>query len=50
MTEAYVRPDVAVFLNFLNNVPGAKMHELTPDEARAQMRMMGVVAELPVGD
>jgi acetyl esterase len=50
MTTAYVRPDVEAFLNFLNNVPGPKMHELTPDEARAQMRMMGVVAELPVGD
>ena len=50
MTTSFVRPDVATFLNFLNNVPGPKMHEVTPDEARAQMRMMGVVAELPVGD
>ena len=50
MTEAFVRPDVGVFLNFLNNVPGPKMHEVTPDEARAQMRVMGHVAELPVGD
>jgi acetyl esterase len=50
MTDAYVRPDVAVFLNFLNNVPGPKMHEVTPDEARTQMRMMGHVAELPVGE
>ncbi len=50
MTTPFVRPDVATFLNFLNNVPGPKMHEVTPDEARAQMRMMGVVAELPVGD
>jgi acetyl esterase len=50
MTTAYVRPDVEAFLNFLNNVPGPKMHEITPVEARAQMRMMGVVAELPVGD
>jgi acetyl esterase len=50
MTEPYVRPDVAAFLNFLNNVPGPKMHEVTPDEARGQMRVMGHVAELPVGD
>ena len=50
MTTPFVRPDVAVFLNFLNNVPGPKMHEVTPDDARAQMRMMGLVAELPVGD
>ena len=50
MTTPFVRPDVATFLNFLNNVPGPKMHEVTPDEARAQMRVMGHVAELPVGD
>ncbi len=50
MTDAYVRPDVAAFLHFLNTVPGPKMHEVTPDEARAQMRVMGHVAELPVGD
>ena len=50
MTTPFVRPDVAAFLNFLNNVPGPKMHEVTPDEARAQMRVMGHVAELPVGD
>jgi acetyl esterase len=50
MTQAFVRPDVAMFLNFLNNVPGPKTHELTPDEARAQMRAMGGVAELPVGE
>jgi acetyl esterase len=50
MTEAFVRPDVAMFLNFLNNVPGPKMYELTPAEARAQMLAMGNVAELPVGD
>jgi acetyl esterase len=50
MTEAFVRPDVALFLNFLNNVPGPKMHELSATEARAQMLVMGNVAELPVGD
>jgi acetyl esterase len=50
MTDAYVRPDVEAFLNFLNNVPGPRMHEVTPDEARAQMRVMGHVAEAPVGD
>jgi acetyl esterase len=50
MTEAFVRPDVAMFLNFLNNVPGPKMFELTAPEARAQMQAMGGVAELPLGD
>jgi acetyl esterase len=50
MSDPFVRPDVALFLNFLNNVPGPKMFELSADEARAQMRAMGGVAELPVGD
>lgn len=50
MTEHFVRPDVAAFLQFLNNVPGPKMHELTAPEARQQMLMMGHVAELPLGD
>jgi acetyl esterase len=50
MTDHFVRPDVATFLNFLNNVPGPKMFELSPADARQQMRAMGGVAELPVGD
>ncbi len=50
MTDFFVRPDVATFLNFLNNVPGPKMFELSPDDARQQMRAMGGVAELPVGE
>ncbi len=50
MTEAFVRPDTAAFLQFLNNVPGPKMHELSASDARAQMRVMGHVAELEVGD
>jgi acetyl esterase len=50
MSEPYVRPDVATFLTFLNNVPGPKVHQLSPTEARSQMRAMGGVAELPVGE
>jgi acetyl esterase len=50
MSEAFVRPDTAMFLNFLNNVPGPKMEELSAPEARKQMQAMGHVAELPVGD
>ena len=50
MTDAYVRPDVAAFLQFLNNVPGPKMYEVSAPEARAQMQVMGHVAELDVGD
>ncbi len=43
------RPDVQMFLTFLNNVPGPKLHELSPAEARAQMVAMGPVAELETG-
>lgn len=50
MTDHYVRPDVAAFLQFLNSVPGPKMHEMSAPEAREMMRTMGSVAELPVGD
>jgi acetyl esterase len=50
MTDAYVRPDVAQFLQFLNNVPGPKMYELTAPEARAQMLAMMQVAERDVGE
>ena len=31
----FVRPDVTAFLRYLNSVPGPKMHELPPAEARA---------------
>jgi acetyl esterase len=50
VTEAYVRPDVAMFLQFLNNVPGPKMYELSAAEARTQMLTMVSIAELPVGE
>lgn len=50
MTEPYVRPDVRLFLDYLNNLPGPKTHELPPAEARELMRKMRHVAELPVGE
>lgn len=50
MTDPFVRPDVAAFLGFLNSVPGPKMHELSPADARQQMLTMGDLCELPVGD
>ncbi len=49
MSDPYVRPDVAGFLEFLNSVPGPKMHEVTADEAREQMRAMMAVGELELG-
>ncbi len=44
------RPDVQMFLAFLNNLPGPKVHELDAATARLQMRAMGPVAEAPTGD
>ena len=44
------RPDVAAFLQFLNNVPGPKMHELPPEGARMTMVAMLPVAEQPTGE
>jgi acetyl esterase len=50
MSEPYVRPDVAAFLAFVNSQPGPKMSEVSVDEARQMMVMMGAVAEEPVGE
>lgn len=43
------RPDVQMFLNFLNNLPGPKVHELDAPAARAQMLAMRPVAEADTG-
>lgn len=45
-----VRPDVASFLGYLNNLPGPHTHQMTPDEARRQFVAMKDVADLPVGE
>jgi acetyl esterase len=50
MTGPFVRADVAAFLQFLNSVPGPKMHEVTAAEARAQMTAMGSLAEADLGE
>jgi acetyl esterase len=49
VTEAFVRPDVAAFLHYLNSVPGPKVHELTPVMAREMVRAMRGVADLETG-
>jgi acetyl esterase len=50
MTDPYVRPDVALFLQFLNSAPGPKMHEVSPAESREMMRAMGPAAEAETGE
>lgn len=49
-TETYVRPDVAMFLQFLNAVPGPKFYEVSAVEARALTAAMRDVADAPVGE
>jgi acetyl esterase len=50
MTEAFVRPDVAAFLAFLNAQPGPKTHEVSASDARMMMVMMAALAEEPLGE
>ena len=50
MTEPFVRPDVRGFLDFLNAVPGPKMHEVDVQTARGMYLMMKDVADLPLGE
>jgi acetyl esterase len=49
VTEAFVRPDVAAFLGYLNSVPGPKIHELAPAAAREMGRAMRGIADLETG-
>ena len=46
----YVRPDVRVFLDYLNSVPGPKMHEMDALGARQAYYAMKDIADLPVGE
>jgi len=50
ITTPFVRPDVALFLQFLNAVPGPKFWEVSADEARAMTSAMRDVADAPVGE
>ena len=45
-----VRPDVAMFLQFLNAVPGPKFWEVPAADARAMTAAMRDVADAPVGE
>ena len=50
MTEPFVRPDTRAFLDFLNAMPGVKMHEMDAPAARQVYVAMRDVADLPVGE
>jgi len=50
MAEPFVRPDVRMFLDFLNNLPGPKTYEVGPAEARVMMAKSRHVADVPTGE
>ena len=50
MPQPFVRPDVRRFLDYLNNLPGPRSHEVGPVEARRMMIASRHVADVPVGD
>jgi acetyl esterase/lipase len=45
-----MRPDVRQFLDWLNNLPGPRSHEVGPAEAREMMVKSRYVADAPTGD
>lgn len=50
MSDPFVRQDVRTFLDFVENVPAPKMHELDAPAARKQYLGMRDLADLPTGE
>lgn len=50
MTQIFVRDDVRQFLDYLNNLPTPRSHEVGPVEARRMMLRSREVADAPTGD
>ena len=50
MPDPFVRPDVKLFLDYFNNLPGPKTYEVGPVEARAMMVQARDVSDAPVGE
>ena len=50
MSEPYVRPDVRIFLDYLNRLPGPRSHEVGPAEARIMLQKSRHVADAPTGN
>ncbi|HEU0099872.1 MAG TPA: alpha/beta hydrolase [Allosphingosinicella sp.] len=49
MTDPYVRPDVRIFLDYYNKLPGPRAHEAGPNQARAMILASRYVADAEVG-
>ncbi len=50
MSEIFVRPDVRLFLDYFNALPGQKTYEVGPVEARRMMLASRHVADGPCGE
>jgi acetyl esterase len=50
VTEPFVRPDVRLFLDYLNSLPGPRTHQVGPNEARTMMLASRHVADAPAGE
>ena len=50
MSEVFVRPDVRLFLDYFNALPGQKTYEVGPVEARRMMTAARHVADAPIGE
>jgi len=46
----FVRPDVRMFLGYLNSLPGPRTHEMTPAQARQLYLASKDLTDLPVGE
>jgi acetyl esterase/lipase len=49
VAEPYVRPDVRLFLDYFNALPGPRTHEVGPEEARALILASRHAADAEVG-
>src|SRR5436853_33583 len=49
MNDPYVRPDVRLFLDYYNKLPGPRAHEVGPNQARAMILASRQVADAEVG-
>jgi acetyl esterase len=49
MSQAYVRPDVRLFLDHYNKLPGPRAHQVGPNQARAMILASRHVADAEVG-
>ncbi len=50
MSDPYVRPDVRLFLDYYNRLPGPRAHQVGPNQARTMILASRHVADAEVGE